>query len=259
MPTRLAALLAAGLSVAAPGADAKPPVAAKPAPALSATTGPITRQLGLPPAPFKLFILITEVGRSGPIPNLTSAGDLLYQGWCNLYGFNASGADSVHVSPNGIVSNGPKLDAMTLSRGADATTTTLFSRLVTGRPCDFTFVVVRDAPDRIEAWKIKCTGAYVSGQGFQSSEGAMYEDDTITFTTIEWSYLETDANGKVLDEIFGNYNVSTGTTGGGTRAATYPGGQDSNKNGIPDGWETFYGLDLSNPNNATYYLDCDGK
>ena len=255
-----AALLTARLAfvpIEAEGRDqtrARRPASMSPL-AASQTPGQAARQLGLTPAPFHLFVLITNPDGTA-VSNLNSTADPLYRGWCDLYGFGAGG--QLPSSGTGPTGGKPTLNALTLNRAVDATTTTLCSRLVKGQPANFTFVVVRDAPDRIESWKIKCTQAYVGSQQF-SSGPEMSEVDTLVFTTVEWSYLDTDATGKVLDEIYTGYNVTSNTATNGTRVPTYPGGADTDGDGIPDGWELYYGFNPRVASDAQADLDGDGQ
>ena len=197
-------------------------------------------QIGLSPAPFRLFVLIANPDGSAITPAYPTT-DPLYVGWCDLYGFGSGVATT--VSTGGSTTGKPTANALTLSRGVDANTGTLFSKLLAGKAANYTFVVVRSAPDRLESWKITCTKAYVSSQQIDAtSPGLLVEKDTIVFSTVEWSYLETDATGKALDEIFTGYDAANNTISSGTRAPNYPGGVDADGDGIPDGWELYYGL-----------------
>ena len=73
---------------------------------------------------------------------------------------------------------------------------------------------------------------------------------------LEWSYTKVNAAGDPLAEVFSNWSLLTQTgTNTTTRQAQFPGGTDTDLDGIPDGWELYYGL---NRNVADPNLDTDG-
>lgn len=262
----LAALLALAAALPAPVAHARRPVSAGvrtgvarlPVAAANAAsvTGPSPQQLGLAPAPFSLLILLTDTG-GNPLPGVTPTADPLYPGWCDLYNFSAG----VSATPTGQAgAPSVSLGQFALSKSVDATSVQLFKLMLSGTAFNATFVIVRDTPDRIEAWKMKLTGAYVTGQNDgASSGGTATESDSFAYTGIEWDYLDTDATGKVIAQLYTSYNATTQAVTHGSRAAVYPGGADTDGDGITDGWEYYYGLNPKDPTDANADPDGDGQ
>lgn len=226
------------------------------APTGKRATTPATRQRGLPPARMRIFLQITNPDGSTKGIGYAPTNDPLYADWGVLYGFNNG------VMNDAVMKNGkPVFNTLSLSRRVDGASAVLFSRLTTGAASNITLVVVRSTPDRIESWKVVCTGAYVTGLQNSSSSDSndLIENDSITFKTIEWSYLDTDATGKVLNEIFTNWDVTKAAGTSGTRTPTYPGGADSDGDGIPDGWELYYGFNRYSATDALLDGDGDGQ
>lgn len=93
-------------------------------------------------------------------------------------------------------------------------------------------------------------------QSFEAASGGEV-DERITFLmgAIEWSYIRLNAAGDPITEYFSNWSLLTNSGTHGTRTPDYLGGVDTDGDGIPDGWESFYGL---NKDAADSGLDTDG-
>ena len=187
------------------------------------------------------------------IPGQTE--DVLYSGWMKVLSFEA-GAD------NASVVNTPPLRGtfreFTLVKTVDSSTLPLFERMATGTVfSSMKIVIVAKTGRRTELWEISGSTCYVSKQSFSCTEGGEMEERLgILMGQLEWSYTKVNAAGDPLAEVFSNWSLVTQTgTNTSTRQAQSPGGTDTDMDGIPDGWELYYGLNrnVSDPN-----LDSDG-
>ncbi len=199
-------------------------------------------------ATFDVFLQIDGVNGSGPDP--------LYAGWSIVYSFESTIASSSQVTGGGVTSFTP----ITLVKETDAATLQCFARLAPGiHVATVKMVVVqRSSPLRVEMWDIEARNVYFTGQSFAASEGSpVLENLSFVAGEIEWSYIEVAPSGDPLAEFYASWDLVHRTGQQGTRPPMFLGNNDSDGDGIPDGWELFYGLNPS-ANDAAQDPDGDG-
>ncbi len=180
-----------------------------------------------------------------------AAVDPLYAGWIEVSAFESGLARPAAVgAPTTIM-------PFTLVKTADPATVVFFDKVTAGAHLlTIEMVIALRTPNRIEMWDITGTSSLFTAQTFVATAGGSVEE-RISFDVekIEWSYIQVGASGDPVAEYFANWNAATATGASGVRAPSYPGGVDTDGDGIPDGWELFYGL---NRNVADASLDTDG-
>ncbi len=170
-----------------------------------------------------------------------SVADPLYSGWAAVSGFECS-AEREFVSFQ--IGERTAFRDFTLVKTVDAATPKFFRELTARTPiATVKMVVALRTPQRVELWDIQASTGLFLGQNFTASQGGeMQERITFTVRQFEWSYIVVGPAGDALTEIFANWSVlsNSGTTTAGTRTPAYPGGVDTDGDGIPDGWTGFY-------------------
>jgi type VI protein secretion system component Hcp len=196
-------------------------------------------------AAFDVFLQVNGVSGSGPDP--------LYAGWSTVYSFESGLASDTDLISAGRTSFRP----IALVKAVDAATVEFFGRLAPGTPlATVKIVVVQRSALRVEMWDIEARTVYFTAQSFSASEGGpVLENISFAAGEIAWSYIEVGLSGDPLTEIYASWNILTNTGQKGTRPPTFLGGHDSDGDGMPDGWELFYGL---NPSANDANLDPDG-
>lgn len=187
------------------------------------------------------------------IPGQTE--EALYSGWMKVLSFEA-GVDNASVL--NLIPVPGTFREFTLVKTVDSSTLPLFERMATGTMfSSMKIVIVAKTGRRTELWEISGSTCYVSKQSFSCTEGGEMEERLgILMGQLEWSYTKVNAAGDPLAEVFSNWSMLTQTgTNTTTRQAQFPGGTDTDLDGIPDGWELYYGL---NRNVADPNLDTDG-
>jgi len=196
-------------------------------------------------AVFDVFLSVTP--SSGQIAG--GSTDPLYSGWINVLSFESGleddGVSHTHITP------------ITLIKTVDAATPFFFERLAAGMSLGTVkMVVVFRRALRVEAWDIEAQTAFFTAQSFEAQAGGeILERLTFLVGRIEWSYIQLSPAGDPLTEIFTDYNALTASITTGTRTPDFPGGLDTDGDGMPDGWEVFYGLNKDLKDGKT---DTDG-
>lgn len=210
--------------------------------------------LGLLPAPAgaaqRVFLeLLRDGGSVGG-----GSSDPLYAGWLDVVAFS----HGTNFVPDPKPQPGPSVPPLSLLRRPDAFSARAL-RLLTENAYPLTahLVIVSGAPDRVELWDVRATNAFLSRQGFEKSSDTSELLESLTFQCggVEVSYIEVGADGRALQEIFSHYDFLAGQGSSGIRPPMFVGGTDTDGDGIPDGWEFFYGLD---PFNDDAGADPDG-
>jgi len=112
--------------------------------------------------------------------------------------------------------------------------------------------LLRAEGDRVRYYQIKLRNVLVSS--YQHSGGAAAlptEEFSLNFTEITWTYTQIDVRGEALRSISSSWNLVADT---GTGAPPPP---DGDNDGLPDEYETRYGLNPEVPD-ADLDLDEDG-
>ena len=201
---------------------------------------------------FDVFVQAVP-GSGAAIPGQTE--DVLYSGWMKVRSFEA-GTDNASA-----LNNAPgrgTFREFTLVKTVDNSTLPLFERMAVGAMfSSMKMVIVARTGRRSELWEISGSTCFISKQSFSCTEGGEMEERLgIIMGEVEWSYTKVNAAGDPLSEVFSNWSLITQTgTKTTTRQARFPGGTDTDADGIPDGWELYYGLnrDVADP-----HLDPDG-
>ena len=210
----------------------------------------LTAQAG---AVFDVFLQVTPA--SGPVIAGESV-DPLYSGWIEAKSFEAGSEKTVTIGSMITLGN-TRFKEFTIVKTVDAATPLFFNKLASGGLlATVKMVVVLRSPNRVELWDIKATTCLVKKQNFSADSGSDIEE-RITFLTgaFEWSYIRLSPSGDALQEFFANWSLITGSGTHGIRTPNYPGGVDTDGDGIPDGWEYFYGLNAAVPDGG---IDTDG-
>ncbi len=209
-------------------------------------------------AAFDVFLEVTPT--SGPVIAGGSV-DPIYSGWieASLFETGAETPVTIGSTSGGAGAGKVKFSEFSIVKRVDAATPLFFQRLGQGAPlATIKMVVVLRSPNRIEVWDIKATTCYFTKQSFSAASGAeIQERISFAMGAFEWSYIQLNPAGDAVSEYFANWSVitNTGTSTRGIRTPDYLGGLDSDGDGIPDGWEAFYGL---KKNVSDSGLDTDG-
>ena len=204
---------------------------------------------------FDVFLEVTPV--SGPV-FAGSVAEPLYSGWIAVSAFETGAFRETSSGPLPITRT--KFREFTLVKAVDLATNKLFPALTTPTQlATVKMVVVLRTPQRVELWDIRASTCFLVRQSFTAAVGNDTVQERITFAVgrFEWSYIQVNAADDPIAEIFANWDIvnNSGTATAGTRTPSFPGGVDTDGDGIPDGWELFYGL---NRNVADSTLDTDG-
>lgn len=196
-------------------------------------------------AVFDVYLRVTP-GTGSPITG--DVADPLYSGWINVLSFESGLARA----------DGPtSLTPITLVKTVDPSTALFFEKLSAGNSlASLKMVIVNRTPQRVEIWDMTAQSGFFTKQSF-SCESGMEFTERVTFAIgrLEWSYIQLSPAGDPLTESFAFWNQISSTGGIGTRVPDFLGGLDTDSDGIPDGWETFYGLEHRVADSA---LDTDG-
>ena len=210
----------------------------------------------LPLRAWALFDVFLEVTPASGPALAGSVAEPLYSGWIAVAGFESGIFRETVTVP--IPGQRTSFREFAIVKTVDAATTKLFQTLTAGTAlATVKMVVVLRTPQRVELWDIKASTCFLTRQSFsaQGGDGKVTERITFAVRQFEWSYIQLNAAGDPIAEIFANWDTGTGTLTAGTRVPSFPGGVDTDGDGIPDGWELFYGL---NRNVADSTLDTDG-
>jgi type VI protein secretion system component Hcp len=202
---------------------------------------------------FDVFLRVTPL--TGPAIQ-GDTPDPLYSGWIQATSFQAGTDTPVQIAPNFTVGR-TIFRRFSLTKSVDSATAPLFGKLMASGPLlTVKMVIALRSPMRVELWDIQATNCLVASQSLRVALGEDLEEQiTFAMTGLEWSYIQVNSAGDPIGEWFSNWSLLTGTGSAGTRAPDYLGGVDSDGDGLPDGWELFYGL---NPHVADSDLDSDG-
>lgn len=202
-------------------------------------------------AAFDVYLRVT------PTPGAPIAGDVadpLYSGWINVLAFESGIGKPVAIGgPVGSTA----LTPITLVKTVDPGTAPFFEKLSAGiSVATIKMVIVNRTPQRVEIWDMAAQNGHFTKQSFSCESGAEFTE-RITFVVgrLEWSYIQLSPAGDSLAEYFAFWNQINNTGGSGTRTPDFPGGLDTDGDGIPDGWESFYGLQFRVADSG---LDTDG-
>lgn len=189
------------------------------------------------------------------------AEDPIYTGWSKILGFGAGAGLPVNFAFFPPAVGAPVLRDFTLVKTTDAATTQFAAALVRGTIIEsFQMVVVQRGPSRVEFWDMVATDCIFTSQDYTgASDGdEMIEKISIRTNKLEWRYTTVLPSGRADKEIFTLARLAEGPPLSGVRAPDSLGDRDSDGDGLPDGWEAFYGLDLMNPYDAALDTDGDG-
>ncbi len=188
-------------------------------------------------AAFDVFLRLTQT--SGGNVSGESA-DPLYSGWIQVTAFESGLSNTVDLAQLG--TGRPSLTPITLVKKPDAATPLLFDKLASGTAlASAKLVIVLRTPLRVESWANSAQTAYLARQAISVSEGAEpVERLILSLGMMEWSYIQLSPAGDPLAELFASYDQLYNTSTNGSRAPGFPGGVDTDHDGIPDGWALWY-------------------
>ena len=202
-------------------------------------------------AAFDVFLRITPANAS---PTAGESTDPIYSGWSTVLGFEAATKREIPVGGNtGRTSFLP----FTLVKTVDKATPLFFDNLTrVAVVASVKMVVVSRTPARVEFWDISCQQCLFTKQTFTAAAGGdLLERISFDVGQFEWSYTLVSGAGDPIAEYFANWDILTNRGNAGVRTPTNLGDLDSDGDGIPDGWEAFYGLRSDFADSA---LDTDG-
>lgn len=203
-------------------------------------------------AHFDVFLEVTPQS-AGPLTG--SVPEPLYSGWVAVSGFESGALREMGALP---VGDRTAFREFTLVKDVDRATPKFFDALTAATPiATVKMVVALRTPQRVELWDIQASTCFFTRQNFTAADDGSSIQERITFVVrqFEWSYIVVGPSGDALTEVFANWSLVSSAGTSGTRTPAYLGGVDTDGDGIPDGWELFYGL---NPNVADATLDTDG-
>jgi type VI protein secretion system component Hcp len=200
-------------------------------------------------AAFDVFLRVSAGGNS--IAGETA--DPIYQGWSTVLSFESGASKHTVV---GTPSDNTTFSPLTLVKEVDGATPIFFDLLARSTPpLAIKMVVVSRTPQRVEFWDVACQTSSFIAQTFTGGAGQLLERITFLTGSFEWSYTQVSPAGDAVTELFANWSIITGSGAQGTRPPKSLGDTDTDGDGIPDGWESFYGLDFHAADSA---LDTDG-
>lgn len=146
------------------------------------------------------------------------------------YGVNTPPASRANFFPLVVVKN------------LDSSSPKLFYHCATGRVLSNAVLeVVRSDTTRIRYLQLKLAQVIVSGVDLSAGAPEIpIETVSLNFAKVQWTYTEIGADGKALRDISSKWDL-TANTGSGAIPA------DSDNDGLPDDYETLYGLKVSVP------------
>ena len=212
-------------------------------------------------AAFDAFLKITPAAGSPAIPGETE--DPLYAGWVEIGSFEAGNetAATVDASVAGNVPPHMQIRKFGIVRKSGAATVPVFRALASGTVIqEIAMVVVAKGGTRAEVWDIRAKTCMFAGLTLEASTGGeLMERLSFHAAEVEWTWMQTNAAGDPVAEIFASYSLinNSAIQLRTSRPPSYPGGVDSDSDGLPDGWELLYGLDR-NTADASLDSDSDG-
>ena len=188
-------------------------------------------------AAFDVFLRLTPA--TGSTVSGESA-DPLYSGWIQVTAFESGLSNTVDLAQ--LTTGRPSLMPITLVKKPDAATPLLFPQLASGTAlASAKLVIVLRTPLRVESWAISAQTVHLARQAISVSEGAeAVERLTLSLAVVEWSYIQLTPAGDPIAELFASYDQLQNTSTNGSRAPGFPGGVDTDHDGIPDGWALSY-------------------
>lgn len=182
---------------------------------------------------------------STPVPGDTT--DAVYKNWIEVIGFDAGN------SPLG----GDELQAIGVVKTADSSTPILMDAVGRGRLFEsIRLTVVSNTAQRVELWEIVARNAYVRELSLVGDASTLAEMFTIVMGQLEVIYTNVNVSGDPTSERFTEIDQVANTSSVvKERAPMWLGGVDSDGDGIPDGFESHYGLQT---NAADAMVDSDG-
>lgn len=206
---------------------------------------------------FDVYLRITPP--TGPVIPGT-ATEPLYAGWIKVLGFEAGSSITIPPIGSGSPTERAKFTPFTLIKQIDAGTPISYQNLCQGGNLgSLKMVVVSRKPSRAELWELQAETAVFTKQEISAESGAEPEERiTIQVGRFSWIYTQiSPTTGAPLNEIVADWSIITNSGSRTQRSANYAAGIDTDGDGIPNAWETYYSLD-PNVNDAADDPDDDG-
>jgi type VI secretion system secreted protein Hcp len=169
--------------------------------------------------------------------------------WIEIEGFSAGTLRSVTRSGGSTTTGNPTGSEITLTKRLDRASPKLFQAAVTGTiPYTKATLDLNNGASALA--RIELENVLLAAQTTDGTSGGAdrpSESITLNFTKITYTYILPDVSG-----LYTSYNFANATSTTGTTPAT-----DSDNDGLPDAWETTFGLSVGS-NDSGADPDGDG-
>lgn len=183
-----------------------------------------------------------------------------HEDWIEIEGFGVRSQRTVALTGGKREEGAPAFPEITLTKRLDRASTALFKAAVAGSAPYPKATLDLNFGETTPLARIELEQVLLSGQSFVASSGGSdrpFESISLNFTKITFTYILPDSK-----ELWANYDLANKVAGSSWSGGAGGGGggdpdPDSDGDGMPDSWESAYGLSGSS-NDADGDLDGDG-
>jgi type VI secretion system secreted protein Hcp len=163
--------------------------------------------------------------------------------WIEIEGFSAGSLRSVTNTGGGTTTGNPTGSEITLTKRLDSASPALFRAAATGTiPYPKATLDLNNGATALA--RIELENVLLAAQSTGGGSGGAdrpSESITLNFTKITYTYILPDTSGLYTSYDFANTTSTTGTT---------PANPDTDNDGLPDAWETTFGLSVGTNDSA---------
>jgi type VI secretion system secreted protein Hcp len=182
-----------------------------------------------------------------------------HEDWIEIEGFGVSSERAISLTGGKREEGKPAVPEITLTKRLDRASTALFKAAVAGSTPYPKVTLDLNSGGTTPLARIDLENVLLSGQSFEASSGGSarpFESISLNFTKITFTYILPDSK-----SLWTNYDIVKNVAESGESGGAGGGGgdpdPDTDGDGMPDSWETAYGLSGSS-NDADGDLDGDG-
>jgi type VI secretion system secreted protein Hcp len=180
------------------------------------------------------------------------ATDSRHKDWIDIQGFTVGSSRIIPSGAGDREASRPSLTELSFAKYVDAATPALFGAATAGVAPYPKVTLDLGTRDSVTFARIELSDVLMSGQSFNASSGGETrptESITLNFTKITYIYFPSQTK-----SLSSTYDIAKNLASSGSGGGPDP---DSDSDGMPDFWETGYGLSVAG-NDANGDLDGDG-